>query len=210
MLPNPGSGRFVAVEGLDGAGTTTQVRLLAQRLGATRLVYVTHEPSDGPAGLQIRMVLEHRVQMSPAALAALFAADRMDHLYHRDGQGGIVARLKSGIDVITDRYYLSSFAYQGMNLDWEWIWQMHVHCIRPDVTLFVDVPVQACLERIAVGRGRHFDLFEKRETLGRVRLGYLDSIDRLRQAGEWIEVVDGSTPPDRVHAAIWQKVRKLF
>ena len=118
MLPNPGPGRLIAVEGLDGAGKGTQVELLRRRLKGP--VYVTYEPTDGPIGLQIRLALEHRVTVSAATLAALFAADRVDHLYH---EGGILDHLQRGVDVISDRYYLSSFAYQGMSLDWDWIWR---------------------------------------------------------------------------------------
>jgi dTMP kinase len=210
MQPNPGPGRFIVIEGLDGAGTTTQAGLLGDRLANSRSVYVTYEPTDGPAGLQIRMVLEHRLRMDPAALAALFAADRMDHLYHRDGGGGIVPRLLGGTDVISDRYYLSSLVYQGMDVDWDWIWQIHARCIRPDRTIFVDVPVDVCLSRIAAGRGGRPDLYERRETLARVREGYLRNIDRLRQEGEAIAVVDGDAPLEEVRAAIWVEVAGLF
>jgi dTMP kinase len=202
MLPNPGPGRFIAVEGLDGSGKTTQVRLLGQRLGASRPVHITCEPTDGPIGLQIRLVLGKRVRVSAATLAALFAADRADHLYHP--QTGILARLKRGIDVISDRYYLSSFAYQGMSLDWDWIWHMHACCIRPEATVFVDVPVEVCLARIARGRSGHADLFENREALTRARHSHIEAIDRLRAAGDRLVVVDGDAPPDRVHEAIWQ------
>ena len=210
MFPNPGPGKFMVFEGLDGAGTTTQVELLRKRIGESRQVYVTCEPSDGPVGLQIRMVLEHRVKVDPATLAALFAADRMDHLYHQSGEGGIVTHLKSGIHVISDRYYLSSFAYQGMSLDWDWLWDMHAHCIRPDVTFFLDVPVDVCLERIAAGRGEHYDLFENRNALTRARSSYLEAIERLCQVGEVIEVVDGNVAIAQAHAVIWEKVRRLF
>lgn len=203
MDPNPGPGRFVAFEGLDGAGTTTQVRLLAERLRRLHPAFVTREPSDGPAGLQIRMVLAHRVKVDAATLAALFAADRTDHLYHTDGHAGIVAHLQAGTAVITDRYYLSSFAYQGMNLDWGWLWDMHAHCIRPDVIFFLDVPVDVCLQRIAAGRGAHFELFENQDALTHVRHSYLAAIERLRREGDRIEVVDGHAPPERVHEAIW-------
>jgi dTMP kinase len=198
MVPNPGPGRLIAVEGLDGAGKGTQVERLRRRLD--RPVYVTYEPTSGPIGLQIRLVLEQRIKADAATLAALFAADRVDHLYH---QGGILDHLQQGIDVISDRYYLSSFAYQGMSLDWEWIWNMHARCIRPEVTFFVDVPVEVCLARIARGRGGHFDLFENREALTRARASHLSAIDRLRAAGDRIEVIDGNAPPEQVHEAIY-------
>ena len=210
MYPNPGPGIFCAFEGLDGAGTTTQVRLLAERLGRLHPVFVTHEPSDGPAGLQIRMVLAHRIKMDAAALAALFAADRMDHLYHTDGDRGMAIHLQAGTDVITDRYYVSSFAYQGMNLDWDWLWNMHSRCIRPDVTFFLDVPVDVCLQRIASGRGDHFELFENQKVLTGVRGSYLAAIERLCRSGDTIEIVDGNMPPDQVHETIWRTMQGVL
>ena len=207
MIVNPGPGRLIAVEGLDGSGKSTQVWLLGQRLDKTRKTYVTCEPTDGPIGLQIRMVLEHRVRVSAATLAALFAADRADHLGR--AETGILAQLKRDVDVITDRYYLSSFAYQGMSVDWAWIEQMHANCLRPDLTCFVDVPVQVCLRRIEQGRGGQTDLFENEAALTRARESHLDAIERLRQAGDRIEIVNGDATPQVVHERIWKVLQAL-
>ena len=206
MLPNPGPGRLIAIEGLDGAGTTTQLHRLHEALRVHGTVHRTHEPSDGPIGLLIRMALEHRIVVDAATLAALFAADRMDHLYRTGDDPGIATLLRGGTHVLTDRYHLSSLAYQGMNLDWDWIWAMHARCVRPDLTLYVDVPVEVCMARIAHGRGAHFDLFENRETLSRVQESYAASIARLRAEGEQIAVVDGDAPPEAVFARIWAHV----
>ena len=96
-----------------------------------------------------------------------------------------------------------------MNLDWAWIWDMHARCVRPDLTLYVDVPVEVCMARIARGRGAHFDLFENRETLARVQESYAASIARLRVEGEQIAVVDGDAPPEVVFARIWAHVAPL-
>lgn len=206
MFPNSGPARLIAFEGLDGAGTTTQVRLLADRLRQLGNVWTTQEPSSGPVGLQIRMVLEHRLTVDPATLATLFVADRMDHLYHDDGTRGIVAHLHDGVHVITDRYYLSSFAYQGLSLDWDWLWDLHARCIRPNLTLFLDVPVEVCLARIAAGRGEHFELFENRQALTHIRQSYLTAIERLRAAGDAIEIINGDAPPEQVRAMIWERL----
>lgn len=208
MLINPGPGRLIAIEGLDGSGKSTQVHLLSQRMGANRPVYVTYEPTNGPIGLQIRMVLEHRTHVSAATLAALFAADRADHL--RQPQTGILAHLRQNTDVITDRYYLSSFAYQGMSVDWAWIEQMHERCVRPELTCFVDVPVEVCLARIARGRGGQPDLFENPDTLTYARESHLIAIDRLRQTGDRIAVVNGDADQQVVFERIWKVVQEVL
>jgi dTMP kinase len=194
MRRNPGPGKLIALEGLDGAGTTTQARLLAKYLRQYRgvRVHVTREPSQGPGGAQIRSVLSRRLKMDGRTLAALFAADRIDHLYH---QQGVVQRLATGEWVLMDRYYLSSFAYQTLALtkrqDRQWLWHLHAPCLVPDMTFFVDVPTAICLERIALNRGFHFELFEKADTLQAVRVQYLDTIRRFRKVGHNIQVVDG-------------------
>ena len=97
--------------------------------------------------------------------------------------------------MITDRYYLSSFAYQGMSVDWGWIEQMHAHCVRPELCCFVDVPVEVCLERIKSGRGGQADLFENHGALTRARESHLIAIERLRRAGDRIDVIDGNAAP---------------
>ena len=206
MKAHSGPGKLIVIEGLDGAGTTTQIGLLGQRLGPG-CVHITHEPSEGPVGLVIRTALEKRVQVSNATLAALFAADRMDHLYHHEGAGGILDCLSRGVHVVTDRYYLSSLAYQGITLDWAWIWDLHEHCVRPDLILFVDVPVEVCLSRIAAGRGGSFDLFENRASLTSARERYMEAISRLDD--EPIAVIDGDASPDVVHERIWAAVEDL-
>ena len=208
MLANPGPGRLIAFEGRVGSGKSTQVHLFSHRLSASRPVYVTCEPTDGPIGVQIRMVLEHRIQVSAATLAALFAADRADHVWRTEA--GIGARLRQGTDVITDRYYLSSFAYQGMSVDWSWIKQMHARCLRPELICFVDVPVDICLARIQKGRGGKADLFENQSALSQARQSHLLAIDRLRRAGDRIEIVDGNADPETVHERIWGIAQKVL
>ena len=110
------SGRFIVLEGIDGAGTTTQCARLAARLRAGKApVRTTREPSDGPVGATIRQILAGRVVgaggRAPgwATMALLFAADRADHI-----DAEIEPFLSTGGTVISDRYDASSLAYQSV------------------------------------------------------------------------------------------------
>lgn len=211
MQPNPGPGKLIVLEGLDGAGTTTQAALLADWLRQRgRRVHVTQEPTAGPVGGQIRLVLTHRLRVDGRTLAALFAADRLDHLY---GQGGILERLQAGVWVILDRYFHSSFAYQALALpeaERPWLWELHSPCLIPDITLFLDVPVDECLNRITRNRGDHFELFEKQEVLSRVRAQYLEAIGAFRQRGHHIQMITGVGTIDEVSNRIREAVQKTW
>lgn len=194
MLPHPGPGKLIVLEGLDGAGTTTQARLLGEWLraqSAAPAVHVTWEPTDSPVGLLIRRILTHQDVVQPRTLAALFVADRLEHLYRPQG---VAAQLRAGAWVVMDRYYLSSLAYQSLSLmpdEVGWLYEMHAPCLRPDVTFFLDVPVTECLARIRQRRVAQFDLFEKEELLIAVLDMYHAAIRRLRVQGETIHIVDG-------------------
>src|SRR6266542_2004506 len=101
-------GRFIALEGLDGAGISTQARRLAARLDKAGVnYYVTREPTDGPVGSQIRLALTGRLKVDPTTLALMFAADRSDHINH-----AVLPRLEAGVHVVSERGVLSSLAYQ--------------------------------------------------------------------------------------------------
>src|SRR5437870_4053780 len=100
-------GAFIVFEGLDGAGISTQARLLHERLIASEVpCNRSFEPTAGPVGSLLRQYLAHRVQFDPHTVAALFAADRLDHLYNRTN--GIAQRLENGITEISERYLFSS------------------------------------------------------------------------------------------------------
>ena len=152
------AGRFVVLEGIDGAGTTTQVAKLVERLrreGAPP-VRATREPSDGPIGALVRQVLSGRI-VSPggrapgwATMALLFAADRMDHV-----ESEIEPFLADGGIVVSDRYDASSLAYQSVSSGSggeravDWIRQLNTHALRPDLTIVVDLPPDVAAERRA-------------------------------------------------------------
>lgn len=189
----PPRGRFIVFEGLDGAGTTTQAKLLARHLRrAGREVVLTHQPSPGPIGLQIRDALAHRLlgsdgaRLDPRAIAALFVADRADHL-----RGLIEPALAAGRDVVCDRYLYSSLAYQGAECDPAWVAALNAPFPAPDVVLYLQVPIEVAAARRAARKGTP-ELYEVDDFLRRVGAAY----DRLAEArpADSIRTLDGARP----------------
>src|SRR5262249_14847135 len=150
------AGRFIVLEGIDGAGTTTQTTRLVERLRgeAKAHVKVTREPSDGPIGSLVRQVLTGRI-VSPggrapgwATMALLFAADRMDH-----GGSEMEPFLAQGGIVVSDRYDASSLAYQSVSSGRggekavEWIRQLNKYALRPDLTIVLELAPELAAAR---------------------------------------------------------------
>ncbi|MEO8801705.1 MAG: dTMP kinase [Polyangiaceae bacterium] len=164
------SGRFVVIEGIDGAGTTTQVARLVDRLRKDKIdARATREPSDGPVGTLIRQVLSGRVVVpggrAPGwtTMALLFAADRVDHV-----EAEIDPALERGAVIISDRYDASSLAYQsvtsggGGQAAVDWIVELNRRARRPDLTIVLDVPADVAANR-REARGEPAQLYEHNE-----------------------------------------------
>lgn len=189
-------GRFIVVEGLDGAGTTTQCAAIARALRAGgREVHVTNEPSGGPIGTLIRQALTGRLHLpggegplTPQTLALLFAADRLDHL-----AAEIEPALRRGAVVLSDRYLLSSLAYQGAQVGMGWVAELNGRARRPDLTLFLEVGVATATARRRARGGRE-ELYETDARQRRTARQYREAIALRRRAGERVVVVDGSLP----------------
>ena len=208
-----GEPRFLVFEGIDGSGITTQVEFLRTWCEARRIpVFVTREPSDSLTGGLLRGALKHRITFSPEVMALLFAADRVDHLDNE-----ILPSLERGVTVVCDRYYLSEFAYQSVDLDLGWLRDVNSKCRRPDLTIFLDVPVELCLQRWRADVWRsvwrssdRFQLYETEDGLRQVRERYLEIIGQLSAEGEQIEVVDGSRSIRQVHAKVVSVAERLL
>src|SRR3954470_6527968 len=174
-------GLFVVMEGIDGCGSTTHAKLLAKAIRSRGPeVVLTCEPSTGPIGSLIRQVLQRRLFVPDATgprnfdwstMALLFAADRMDHL-----DSTVAPALRTGAVVISDRYDLSSLAYQSVTAHTgadpiPWIRQLNAQALRPDLTIVIDVPAEVAEERRRA-RGGVEEMFEARELQARLATVY--------------------------------------
>jgi dTMP kinase len=205
-------GRFLVLEGLDGAGTTTQAAILAKRLAAMgRRVHLTSEPSRGPVGRLVRRVLKGAVAggggrpLDQRALALLFAADRLDHV-----AGEVAPRLAAGVDVVSDRYALSSLAYQSAATgDLGWVEALNREAPAPDLTIFLEVrPAVALRRRFAASAER--EIYEVPAFQRRVAAAYRRALRRLRARRERVAVVDGEANVAAVAEAVERAARALL
>ncbi len=164
------SGKFIVIEGIDGSGTSTQSKAIAQALAArpnTRGVMTCFQLSDGSIGRIIREMLsgERRTSADPKTerrlFAMLFAADRHDHLFNEET--GIVSALNRGEDVVCAPYVLSSLAYECEDSDeLDFVRTLNEEFPLPDLTLYLDCPVDVALNRIHSTR-ENIDVFENRD-----------------------------------------------
>jgi len=204
-VKDPSGGCFVTIEGLDGSGGTTQVAMLAAawaRREPGRELVTTREPTDGPVGRLIRAQLvagggdDRRV--GDAVLPYLFAADRRDHLDYL-----VLPALARGAVVLSDRYALSSFAYQAAAHGLAHVMELNRAFPAPTLTVLLDLPPEACLARIE-RRGAPRDRFETLDRLATVAAGYEAA---LRASPGWnVLRVDASASPEAVHARIAEAI----
>jgi dTMP kinase len=186
---------FVVLEGLDGAGTTTQMELLESALTSRgRRCHTTWEPTDGPLGQEIRRALRRQKAVHPLTLAFLFAADRNEHVH--EPQSGILAHLARGELVITDRYLFSSLAYQSEQCGFEYVLSLNSLFPLPRDLVFVDTPVSVCQQRLR-SRGQA-ELFDGESMQRRVLAHYERALSLFPDSGMRLHRVDGTGTADSV------------
>lgn len=205
-------GRFIALEGIDGAGTTTQMRLAHDWLvGRGAQCHATAEPTNGPIGALLRQILRGRLvavprdgatqPVDPAATALLFAADRLDHL-----QNEVIPRLEDGWHVICDRYVASSFAYQSLDTDLRFVRQINEKAIAPDLVIYVRVRPEVGMARIATRAGR--DAFEQLSVQKRVAAAYDKVFEDWRSSR--LVIVDGEQDVSQVTGKVRAAIDSLL
>ncbi len=206
---NRRKGKFIVFEGTDGCGKSTQMNMLAKYLAGKGVeCYSTHEPTDSPFGAQLRACMSGRLDADERAIAALFAADRLDHI--TNSVNGIQGKLDAGITVLCDRYYLSSFAYNSGAAPLEWVIGLNslaMELLPPDLTLFIDVPIEETMRRI--GRRGERERYETRERQTEIRKKYLELFNRFGTS-ERIEIVTSQPNKEDTQKRIRMLIDGLF
>lgn len=207
---NSRKGLLFAFEGIDGSGKSTQMHLLEDRLKRQGFrVHCTAEPTSGPMGVLIRDAFNHRNAFSDAVIAGLFVADRLHHI--TDAETGILKMLDQGYIVLTDRYYLSSYAYQGVHVPMDWVIaanDLAVSICPADLHIYIDVPPDTAIGRLHKSRIE----IEKYETLDNLRIVYQQyqhAIDRI-QYREAVSIFSGTNPKETLTSEIWNRIESML
>jgi dTMP kinase len=200
---------FIAFEGIDGSGKSTQVKILSDKLKESGLkIHTTAEPTNSRIGQMIRDIFKHKMEADHRTIAALYAADRLDHLTNKTD--GIVKKMEEGYTVVTDRYYFSSYAYHGVHMDIDWVIQansLSADLLRPDLNVFIDILPKEAMKRLNKGRSS-IELYESTENLKNVREKYFEAF-KLLEGKEKILIVNGDRSAGEIAQDIWQKVSNL-
>ncbi len=203
MFKNKYKGKFIAVEGLSGSGASDQAMEIASYLKKDKKsIWFTSEPTNNLVGAMIKSCLLGDWKMdSPAGLQLLFAADRAHHL-----EKEIIPRLKEGINVITDRYLLSSIAYGSIEIgDTDWLSRINDQFLLPDLTILIKTSAKNCIKRMKENQ-KAFSLFSSEEKLQKVWQAY----EMIQKKYPNIKIFDGDKEEFQFFDEIKREIDKLL
>lgn len=203
---NPYKGFFVALEGIEASGKTTQTARLGEKIAIDLQVYLTKNPTHSFVGDFIRKnLLAGKLRIPPVALQYLFSADRDIQ------QEDIISHLKNGEVVISDRYFWSSVAYgtadkRGVDYENERelfltafsLLSMYNQFILPDVTVYLDIPIEESVKRMS-GSKKHTEIYDNKETVIKVEKGYKWLIKKFPKE---FTILDGTKSEEKLEQEI--------
>ncbi len=207
LKENMASGKFIVLEGIDGAGTTTQARKIADFLfekSKNNTVLLTREPYKSQFGLRARELLKHDKDPKANArlYAQLFIEDRKFHLTNV-----ILPALREGITVICDRYMLSTLAYQHwQGIDLNLLVEAHQGMPLPDLTVFLDAPPELAFRRRAA-TGAALDVFEEAGFQEGLRKAYYEAMKLY--AGRTV-IIDASPEIKEVFEQVKKEAERII
>ncbi len=196
---------FIVFEGLDGAGTTTQSRILAEKMkqyGQPSML--TCEPTDSFIGKAVRHVLQDKEIVAKGTLARLFAADRSNHLFHPEN--GILSHIDNGEKVICDRYLFSSLAYQSIDWSFDEVWDLNCSFPLPEHLIFLDVSPEEGQRRI-LKRDTPQEIYEKKDLQDEIRANYFHTFTLFEHTSMVLHIFDGTLPLHELQDMVWKRIK---
>jgi dTMP kinase len=198
-------GKLIVIEGIDGAGTTTQAKMITSHLSFVGYKAINSaEPTKSAIGQEIRRMLAQSLEKEPdmlVSLALCFAADRMQHIHEL-----ILPSLNKCDFVILDRYVLSSLVYQGLHLPTSFVKEINQFALKPDLTIILDVEASLAHERLS-RRVLAKDFYENADMLEKIRGRYLHF---AKDDPTNTVLIDGSDSVDQVQSHIWHVLSQRF
>ncbi len=202
-------GYFIVIEGIDGAGSSTQAELLQQYFfNNNQSSVISPEPTTGKIGKLLREFLAQQKYFNEQNLydqqmAYLFAADRHYHLYNNID--GVYKLTEENTHVISTRYYFSSLAYNVKNKkDYEFVSQLNQKFPNPDLLVYLKIPVELALTRISDRPVK--EIYETQEKLTQVKNNFEQIFDNYKDN---LLIVDASQKPEIINQAIINKIKQL-
>ncbi len=196
---------FIVFEGIDGAGTSTQLNILKSKLSKDK-AYFSAEPTTLETGTFLRRILSGEVPVHPETAAYLFAADRCEHIY---GKGGIMEKATNGILCFSDRYLFSSLAYQSQECGKELPELLNSRFPLPELLFFFSIDPAVSLKRI-IGRDTT-EIYEKEDFLKKTESLYINIMDDFRKKVPEMKIVeiDATLPVDEVSRIIASELKRF-
>ena len=157
---------FIVFEGIDGAGTSTQIKKICEK--NPQIFFQTAEPTSLETGKFLRRMLGGEFSVDEKTNSFLFAADRAEHLY---GKNGIIEQINNGKTVISDRYLFSSLAYQSISCGEELPKLLNSTFPLPEILFFFEIDPEISLKRVD-SRNEKKEIYEKIETQKKIAMEY--------------------------------------
>lgn len=196
---------FIVFEGIDGAGTSTQIELLKKRTESSFMSF-SSEPTTAQTGVFLRKILKGEISVSPQTITYLFAADRAEHIY---GKNGVQELTEKGFVVVSDRYFFSSLAYQSVTCGNELPRLVNSAFPLPEILFFFDIEPKTSLSRIQ--NREQIEIYENEKYLCDTATMYKTVINEYKQKSPEMKIInlDATKSKEEIAQIIWSNLKNL-
>jgi dTMP kinase len=198
---------FIVFEGIDGSGTTTQIKELSKKLEQKK-AFFTCEPTDSEIGKFLRKILKGTEKVTPETISLLFAADRAEHLYSKNG---IIEKCKNGAIVISDRYLFSSLAYQSHTCGKNLPEIVNSTFPLPEYLFYFSINPETALSRVLNRDGNNTEIFETLEYQKKTEREYKRVINEYKKMNTEMKIIeiDATLPVEKITKKIWTEIEQM-